>query len=84
MANVRQTCAMNPETGKYIILIGSVIVVLGLLIYFFHDKLHWIGHLPGDVRVERENFRFYFPITTMILVSILLSVILRLIKTFMK
>ena len=75
---------MNSDTGKWIILSGIIIVVIGLLIYFFHDKLNWIGRLPGDIRIEKENFRFYFPITTMILVSILLSVILRLIKTFMK
>ena len=75
---------MNSETGKYVILIGFVILVLGLLIYFFHDKLRWIGHLPGDIRIEKENFRFYFPITTMILASILLTVILRLVRAFIK
>jgi DUF2905 family protein len=75
---------MNPETGKYVIIIGCVILVLGLLIYFFHDKLNWIGHLPGDIRIEKENFRFYFPITTMIIGSVLLSLILRVIKTFIK
>jgi hypothetical protein len=71
---------MNQETGKYIILGGAGIMVLGMIIYFFHDKLHWIGRLPGDVRIERENFRFYFPITTMILLSVLLAVIIRIIR----
>jgi uncharacterized protein HemY len=71
---------MNSDTGKYIMLIGGVIVVLGLVIYFFHDKLHWIGHLPGDIRIEKENFRFYFPITTMILFSVLLTVIINIIR----
>jgi hypothetical protein len=74
---------MNSDTGKYIILIGGAIVVIGLVIYFFHDKLHWIGHLPGDIRVEKGNFRFYFPITTMILFSILLSVIIYIIRRFL-
>ena len=73
---------MNPETGKYIILIGITIVVVGLIVYFFHDKLHWIGRLPGDIRIERENFRFYFPITTMILFSVLVTVIINIIRKF--
>ncbi len=74
---------MDQNWGKYIIFVGIGIVVVGLLIYFFHDKLHWFGRLPGDIRVERENFRFYFPITTMILVSLLLTIIINLIKKFL-
>lgn len=74
---------MNPETGKYIVLIGVTIVVIGVVVYFFHDKLHWIGRLPGDIRVEKENFKFYFPITTMIIFSVVLSVIFRIIKRFL-
>lgn len=73
---------MNQETGKYIILIGAGIMVLGIILYFFHDRLHWIGRLPGDIRIEKENFRFYFPLTTMILFSILISVILRIVRKF--
>jgi hypothetical protein len=53
---------------------------VGLLVYFFHDKLHWIGRLPGDIRVEKENFRFYFPITTMILLSLLLTLVINIIR----
>jgi hypothetical protein len=74
---------MNSDTGKYIILIGIAIVVIGLIIYFFHDKLAWIGHLPGDIRIEKENFRFYFPITTMILFSVLVTVVIGLIRRFL-
>ena len=67
---------MQSETGKYIIIAGIVIVLLGVIIYFFHDKLNWIGRLPGDIRIEKENFRFYFPITTMILLSVLASLLI--------
>jgi hypothetical protein len=74
---------MNPETGKYIILAGGVLILIGILIYFFYDKLHWIGHLPGDVRIERKNFRFYFPFTTMIVFSILITIILKIIRRFL-
>ena len=71
---------MNSDTGKYIMLIGGAVVVIGVVIYFFHDKLHWIGRLPGDIRIEKENFRFYFPITTMIFFSVLRTVIISLIR----
>ncbi len=71
---------MSPQWGKYIVVIGIVIALIGVIIYFFSDKLHWIGRLPGDIRVEKENFRFYFPVTTMILFSILLTVIMQIIK----
>lgn len=74
---------MSSETGKYIILAGLLLVAVGAIVYFLHDKLQWIGHLPGDVLIEKENFRFYFPITTLILFSILLNIIIVLIrKTF--
>jgi hypothetical protein len=71
---------MEQNTGKYIILFGVIAVVVGLVIYFFGNKLHWIGRLPGDIRVEKENFRFYFPITTMILFSVLLTLIVNLLR----
>ena len=73
---------MNSETGKWVIGIGAIIIVIGVIIYFFHDKLNWIGRLPGDIRIERENFRFYFPITTMILVSLAGTLIIWLIRKF--
>ena len=69
-----------PSTGKLIIYFGLFIVLVGVIVYFFGDKLTWLGRLPGDIRVERENGRFYFPITTMILISVLLSLLIRLIQ----
>lgn len=74
---------MNSETGKWIILAGSGILLIGIIIYFFHDKLHWIGRLPGDIRIANENFKFYFPVTTMILFSIAISLALRVLKKFL-
>jgi len=73
---------MNSETGKWVIGIGVLIILVGIIIYFFHDKLNWIGRLPGDIRIEKENFRFYFPITTMILLSLLGTLIIWLIRKF--
>lgn len=74
---------MDQSTGKYIIVIGLGILIIGLLVYFLHDKLNWIGRLPGDIRIERENFRFYFPIVTMILFSLLITLIINIIKKFL-
>lgn len=74
---------MNQDTGKYFVLIGLGVVLIGVLIYFFHDRLHWIGRLPGDIRVEKENFRFYFPITTLIIFSILLTIIIQIARKFL-
>lgn len=73
---------MNSQTGKWIIIIGILIVVVGILIYFFHDKVNWLGKLPGDIRIEKENFRFYFPITTMIIISVVLTLLINIFKKF--
>jgi hypothetical protein len=73
---------MNSQTGKWLIAAGILIVIVGILIYFFHDKLNWLGKLPGDIRIERENFRFYFPITTMIIISIVLTILISIFKKF--
>jgi len=74
---------MNSETGKYIIAAGLLIIFIGVIIYFFHDKLHWIGRLPGDIRIEKPNFSFYFPVVTMIIVSVLITLIIQLIRKFL-
>lgn len=71
---------MDQNTGKYIIGLGIIIVLVGLAVYFFHDKLHWFGRLPGDIRIEKENSRFYFPVTTMILLSLVLALIINIIR----
>lgn len=71
---------MNQQTGKFVILAGVIVVIAGLLIYFFHNRLNWLGRLPGDIRIERENFKFYFPLATMLLLSLLLTLIINIIR----
>jgi hypothetical protein len=71
---------MNNTLGKYLIVIGAFIILAGIIIYFFHNKLQWIGKLPGDIRIEKENFRFYFPFTTMLLASLVVSLLIRLVR----
>ncbi len=73
---------MDQQSGKYILIAGIIIVVIGILIYFFHDYFRWIGRLPGDIRVEKENFRFYFPLATMIIFSLILTILVNIFKRF--
>ncbi len=68
------------QTGKFLIIAGIVLIAAGVIVYFAGDKMGWLGRLPGDIRVEKENVRFYFPITTMLLVSAVLSFLLWLLR----
>jgi hypothetical protein len=66
--------------GKVLIIAGIILVIAGVIIYFAGNRLNWIGHLPGDIRIEKENVRFYFPVTTMIILSIVVSFIIWIIR----
>jgi hypothetical protein len=66
------------EMGKLLILIGVLLVALGLFISFF-PKIPYLGKLPGDIHIKRDNFEFFFPLGTSILISIILTIILNLI-----
>ena len=67
-----------PDLGKLLVVIGVMIVFIGVL--FWAGLGHWIGRLPGDVRIERGNSAFYFPVVTCIVISILLSLIFSLFR----
>jgi len=69
--------------GKLLLFVGLVIACLGVAL-IFSDKIPFLGRLPGDIRIERGNFRFYFPIVTSIALSIFISAILWLISHFRK
>lgn len=71
------------QLGKILILGGIILIIAGIIIYFAGDKLSWLGRLPGDIRIEKENTRIYFPITTMIILSILFSLIMWIIRKFL-
>lgn len=61
--------------AKVFIAIGIVALLIGVVLHYFPNAFSWFGRLPGDIRIERENSAFYFPITSMIIISILLSLI---------
>ena len=69
------------DLGKFLIIIGAVTAVLGFIFWSgFAPK--WLGRLPGDIRIERGNSAFYFPIVTCIIVSIVLSLLLSIFSIF--
>ncbi len=68
---------LNP---KILIGLGLLIILVGLIWPYAGRYFHWLGRLPDDIRVEREGFRFYFPIASMIVLSIMVSLILKLIR----
>ncbi len=61
--------------GKTLIAFGILLVILGVL-FSLGGKLPWLGHLPGDIYIQRERFTFYFPLTTCLLISVIITVVL--------
>jgi hypothetical protein len=64
---------LNP-LGKALVVIGGIIIIIGLLM-MFGNKIPYIGKLPGDIIVKKKNFTFYFPITTLIILNLVLLLI---------
>jgi len=65
--------AADARVGKIFILAGAALLVIGLVLTFAPNALGWFGRLPGDIRVEGEHGGFYFPLVSMLIVSIVLS-----------
>lgn len=63
------------ELGKSIIFIGILLIIVGVMMTMA-GKIPGVGKLPGDIMIKKENFSFYFPITTCILLSIILSAVM--------
>jgi hypothetical protein len=63
------------ELGKTLIIIGVVAIVIGALL-MHSGKIPWLGRLPGDISIKNENFSFYFPLTTCIIISLAISLLL--------
>ncbi len=71
--------------GKILVFMGISLTILGILVMFAQKSgvtgwFGWFGHLPLDIRIEKEDFRFYFPIGSSILLSVILSLIMALIN----
>jgi Protein of unknown function (DUF2905) len=67
--------------GTILIALGVGLILVGLLIW--SGSLSWFGRLPGDIRIERETMRVFIPITSMLLISVVLSLVLYLVRRFL-
>ena len=67
--------------GKYVMLAGALLLVIGAVM-ILGPKIPFLGKLPGDINIRRENFRFYFPIVTCIIISAIISLALTLPNKF--
>ncbi len=63
---------------KWLIIAGLVLVALGLVLQFAPWLVSWFGRLPGDINIESDNSRVFIPITSMILISLVLTVLINL------
>jgi hypothetical protein len=67
------------DLGKMLIVIGAVSIVLGVLLTVA-GKISWLGRLPGDIVIERGTFRFYFPLASCVIASVVISLLLWLLR----
>jgi hypothetical protein len=65
------------EIGRTLLVVGLVIAVMGVLM-LLAGQLPWLGRLPGDISIERDNFRFYAPLATCLLLSLIVTLVLNL------
>ena len=68
--------------GKILLIFGGVIIVVGLL-FIFGQHIPFFGKLPGDIFIKKDNFSFYFPIVTFIIISVVLTIIINIIIHFL-
>jgi len=68
-----------PAIGKMFIILGILLIIAGIA-FMLGDKIPFIGKLPGDIMIRKERFSFYFPITTSIIISIILTILFSLFR----
>ncbi len=67
------------ELGRWLIVLGALLILLGVVLYFLPRLFGWFGHLPGDIRIERDGVYVFIPLTSMLLVSVALTLLLNLV-----
>jgi Protein of unknown function (DUF2905) len=68
------------DVGKILVVVGLALVALGLLIWLGGKMNLPLGRLPGDIRIDRPNFKFYFPLATCLLISAVLTLVMWLLR----
>lgn len=70
-------CSTVKDFSKWLIILGLIAVVIGFLLNVFSDRLGWLGKLPGDLKFESKNVRFYFPFSSLVLLNLFIYLIMR-------
>jgi hypothetical protein len=68
--------------GKILLIIGGIIIILGLIL-LFSQHIPFLGKLPGDILIKKNGFSFYFPLVTLLILSILITIIMNVILHFL-
>jgi hypothetical protein len=71
---------MSGNSGRWLIIAGIFLIITGVIIRYAPWLVSWFGKLPGDIRIEKENSRVYFPITSMVIISIVLTILVNVIR----
>ncbi len=66
--------------ARWFIIAGIILILTGLILHFAPCLFSWFGKLPGDIRIEKEHSRVYIPITSMILISVILTLVVNIIR----
>ena len=74
---------MNGQPAVVLILIGLLVAAVGLM-WLLLPNIPWLGRLPGDIRWEGDHGRFYFPVVTCLVLSLVLSVVLWMVQKFLR
>ena len=69
--------------GKILLIVGGVIIILGLLL-IFNQHIPFFGKLPGDIAIKKDNFSFYFPVVTFLIISVVLTILINVIIYFIR
>jgi hypothetical protein len=72
------------NTGRWLIIAGIALIIIGIVIRYAPLLVNWFGKLPGDVRIEKENGKVFIPVTSMIIISIVLTILVNLLRFFRK
>ena len=70
--------------GRWLIIAGIVLIVIGVIIRYAPWLVSWFGKLPGDIHIEKEHSKVYIPIASMVVISVVLTILLNLFRIFKK
>ena len=70
--------------ARWLIITGTILIIAGIILYFSPEIFSWFGKLPGDIKIEKENSKIYIPVTTMVVISIILTIIINIFRFLKK